>query len=74
METLAKVLDRIDRLNEWLGRTFSILAVVLTLVVVYDVVLRYFFARPPSGAGGELYPPGLHHFHGGGYSFLHGAT
>ncbi|HXZ34794.1 MAG TPA: TRAP transporter small permease subunit [Thermodesulfobacteriota bacterium] len=73
METLARVLDGIDRLNEWLGKTFSILAIVLTLVVVYDVVLRYFFARPTIW-GLELSCILLAYltFMGGGYAFLHG--
>ncbi|HEX7373063.1 MAG TPA: TRAP transporter small permease subunit [Thermodesulfobacteriota bacterium] len=73
METLARVLDGIDRLNEWLGKTFSILAVVLTLVVVYDVVLRYFFARPTIwGLEVSCILLAYLTFMGGGYAFLHG--
>ncbi len=67
------MLNGIDRMNEWLGKTFSILCVALTGVVVYDVVLRYFFARPTLW-GLELSCILLAYltFLGGGYSFLHG--
>ncbi len=73
MKNLARFLDRIDRLNEWLGKNFAIVAVILTLVVVYDVVLRYFFARPTLW-GLEMSCILLAYltFLGGGYSFLHG--
>jgi len=73
METLRRVLDGIDSLNEWCGKTSSLLSVVLTGVVVYDVVLRYFFSRPTLW-GLELSCILLAYltFLGGGYSFLHG--
>ena len=38
-----KLLDGIDYLNEWSGKTFAFLSLLLTGVVVYDVFLRYFF-------------------------------
>lgn len=36
----------IDNLNEWMRRIFSWLIVPLTLIVVYDVIMRYVFNRP----------------------------
>jgi len=38
--------DRIDRVNDWVGKYVSWLVIPLTFVVTYDVVLRYLFDRP----------------------------
>ena len=36
----------IDDINEWIGRIFSWIIVVLTLLVVLEVILRRFFGTP----------------------------
>jgi len=40
------LLSIIDSLSEWSGKTFSFLLVVATLVVVFEVVMRYVFNAP----------------------------
>ena len=73
MNALRKILHAIDSLNEWSGKTFSILGVALTGVVVYDVFLRYFFNRPTIwGLELSCILLAMITFWGGGYSFLHG--
>jgi TRAP-type mannitol/chloroaromatic compound transport system permease small subunit len=40
MEGLTRILRGIDNINEWTGKKFSIISIVLMLVVVYDVIMR----------------------------------
>lgn len=46
METLKRVLSLIDSVNEWVGKAFSYLVLVLALIVGYEIVMRYGFNRP----------------------------
>jgi len=43
METLKRIADRIDALNEWVGRGVSWVTTALVAVVFGDVVMRYVF-------------------------------
>ncbi len=43
MDTLKRIADRIDALNEWVGRGVSWVTTGLVLVVFGDVVMRYIF-------------------------------
>lgn len=36
----------IDRTNEWIGKAVSYLLAVMMVTICYEVVARYFFARP----------------------------
>jgi TRAP-type mannitol/chloroaromatic compound transport system permease small subunit len=68
-----KLLDGIDSLNEWSGKTFAFLSLLLTGVVVYDVFLRYFLSSPTIwGLEFSCILLAMITFLGGGYSFLHG--
>lgn len=73
MKTLAKALDIIDQINEWVGKALSFLIVILMIVVIYDVCLRYFLNSPTTWglefSGFLLVYVSLL---GGGYCFLHG--
>ena len=64
----------IDRISEWSGKVFSFLVVVATLVVVYEVVMRYAF-RAPTIWGLELtiYLCGATYVLGGAYAHLYNA-
>ena len=74
MSFLRRLISLIDRVNEWMGQVFSFLAIALTLLVVYDVVVRYFFARPTIwGLEMSCIILTWITFLGSGYSFLHGS-
>ncbi|GGX99305.1 C4-dicarboxylate ABC transporter substrate-binding protein [Litchfieldella qijiaojingensis] len=47
MNAIANV---IDRLNDWFGRILAPLIAVTTLVVLYDIALRFFIGRPSDWA------------------------
>lgn len=40
----------IDALNEWFGRLIAPLLAVITLIVIYDIAMRFFFGRPSDWA------------------------
>lgn len=42
-ETLTRVTDTIDAMNEWVGRGCAWLVLALVLLVSYDVTMRYLF-------------------------------
>jgi TRAP-type mannitol/chloroaromatic compound transport system permease small subunit len=46
MEALKRILSLIDSINEWVGKTFSFLVLILALIVGYEIVMRYGFNRP----------------------------
>ncbi len=74
MNILRRLVSLIDQVNEWMGQVFSFLALALTLLVVYDVVVRYFFVRPTIwGLEMSCLILTWITFLGGGYSFLHGS-
>jgi TRAP-type mannitol/chloroaromatic compound transport system permease small subunit len=41
-----KILTIIDAINEWLGRVFSWIVLLLTALIVYEVILRRFMNSP----------------------------
>ncbi|MCG6663884.1 C4-dicarboxylate ABC transporter permease, partial [Halomonas kenyensis] len=47
MNAIAKA---IDTLNEVLGRVIAPLIAIITLVVLYDIALRFFIGRPSDWA------------------------
>jgi TRAP-type mannitol/chloroaromatic compound transport system permease small subunit len=50
METLKKIVRRIDSISEWSGRIFSWLSLPLVLFMSYDVIMRYLFQAPTKWA------------------------
>ncbi|MBN1365522.1 MAG: TRAP transporter small permease subunit [Syntrophaceae bacterium] len=48
MEKLDKVLEAIDSISEWVGKTFSYALLIIMCIVLYDVIMRRLFARPTS--------------------------
>jgi TRAP-type mannitol/chloroaromatic compound transport system permease small subunit len=46
MKRLDKGLSWVDSLNEWVGKAFSYLILVLALIVGYEIVMRYIFNSP----------------------------
>ena len=73
MLSLAGVLHVIDVVNEWAGRIFAFLSLVLMGIVIYDTVMRYVFTAPTIW-GVELDKILLLTMVclGGGYCLLHG--
>lgn len=64
----------IDGLNEVVGRIISVVAIILTAVIIYDVVLRYAFNAPTRWAfdvSKQLY--GFYFVMLGGYALRHQA-
>jgi len=53
MKTLTKVLRAIDDLNDWLGRILSYGIIVMFVLVLSEVIRRYFF-NSPTVWGNEL--------------------
>ena len=46
MKLLGQILHAIDLVNEWMGKLFGFLIIILMVAVVYDTCMRYFFASP----------------------------
>ena len=46
MENTNKFLSVLDGISEWSGKTVSWLVLVLTLVIGYEIVMRYLFNAP----------------------------
>jgi TRAP-type mannitol/chloroaromatic compound transport system permease small subunit len=71
---MEKFLERIDRLNERTGRFSKWIVILLTLILVYEVILRYLFNAPTVWAfdisymlGGSFFTLGM------GYTLLKNA-
>jgi len=47
MQTLKKVLVTIDKISEWSGLIFAPIALILTFVIMYTVIMRFGFKDPP---------------------------
>jgi TRAP-type mannitol/chloroaromatic compound transport system permease small subunit len=72
MESVAKVLNIIDIVNEWTGRTVSFLILTLSLLVFADVFMRYVFNNPILwGMEVNQYQLVTFVFLSGGYTYLH---
>jgi TRAP-type mannitol/chloroaromatic compound transport system permease small subunit len=50
METIKKIVQRIDSISEWSGRIFSWISLPLVLFMSYDVIMRYLFQAPTKWA------------------------
>jgi TRAP-type mannitol/chloroaromatic compound transport system permease small subunit len=48
MKRFLSFLDFIDNMNEWIGKLFSVMILALTFVVLYEVIMRKFFAHPST--------------------------
>jgi len=46
MQNLNRFLSIIDAISEWTGKTISFLILVLSLIVGYEILMRYGFNRP----------------------------
>jgi TRAP-type mannitol/chloroaromatic compound transport system permease small subunit len=44
------VLDRLDMVNEWVGRVMSFMVLILIAIVIYEVTMRYGFDSPTRWA------------------------
>jgi len=66
------VLNVIDRISEWTGKVFSLLLLVATAVVIYEVARRYIF-NAPSTFGLELtiYLCAMTYMVGGAYALVY---
>lgn len=71
METFCNFMDRI---NEWVGRIFSWMVALLTVIVVLEVVLRYCF-NSPTVCNFEITKQvyGFYFMITAGYTLLHGS-
>jgi len=62
----------IDRLNEWVGRAWGALILVVTMAVIYEVVARTFFGRATVWANETtIYLSAMIYLLGGGYALKH---
>lgn len=43
-----KVLKYIDFINEWVGKVFSNVILIIMLLAIYEVIRRYFFSNPTT--------------------------
>jgi TRAP-type mannitol/chloroaromatic compound transport system permease small subunit len=73
---MQKILDQflniIDFVNEWSGRVVALLIPVVTLIVSYEVIMRYFFRAPTTWAWDiNVQLLAIIVFFGGGYLLLH---
>ncbi len=50
---MSGIIAGIEKVNEWVGKTVSFLSIILVLVIITDVLLRYFF-NYTSAASFEL--------------------
>lgn len=74
IKSVDSFLNLIDNINEWIGRIFSFLIIVLMLLIFVDVCGRYFFSSPLLwGLEVDGYLLVAIVFMGGGYAFLHNA-
>ena len=69
---MGKVLHAIDTINEWMGKIVAWLIIPLTLLVVFDVTLRYVFNMPTIWVWDvNVQLQGAIVVLGGGYALLH---
>jgi TRAP-type mannitol/chloroaromatic compound transport system permease small subunit len=62
----------VDRMNDWIGKAVSYLVVPLTLIVVFEVMMRYVFGAPTLWAWDiNMYLGGLMTILGAGYAHLY---
>ena len=74
MRKLKSVLAVIDTVNDRIGRVASFLIVFVTLILVYEVVMRYVFDSPTIWVHETTqFVYGAHFLLAGAYCLLHGA-
>ena len=73
MQKIVRSLRWIDSINEWVGRFVSFFVLAIVLIIIYEVVMRYFLLKS------QLWVPETSYFLfgalfvlGGGYALLHG--
>ncbi len=68
------IINRIDRINEVVGKTFAWLVVAMTLAMTFEVFSRYFFGRPTTWAFDASYMMyGIYFFLGSAYTLSRNA-
>lgn len=71
---MARFLSVIDGMSEWSGKIFSFLLVAATIVVVYEVVMRYAFNAPTVwGLELTIFLCGATYVMGGAFAHLYDA-
>jgi TRAP-type mannitol/chloroaromatic compound transport system permease small subunit len=74
MHKLKIIADRIDRLNDWLGKIFSFSTVIIVGLVTYAVIARYALRAPSRWAAeSSLLGFAAYAILMGGYALLHKA-
>lgn len=67
------MLDRLDKVNERVGFIISLLVIVVTVIIVFEVVSRYAFNSPTLWANDTCgYIQAVYYMFGGSYALLHG--
>ena len=46
MERIKKALHLVDRISYWSGQLVSVAAIIMVLIIAYDVIMRYAFRAP----------------------------
>lgn len=64
---MKKIITFIDGLNEWIGKTVSFIMLPVTIIVCYEVIMRYFFHMPTIWASEAM-------VFGCGYLYVLGAA
>lgn len=47
---MISIIRAIDTINDWFGRLIAPVIAIITLIVIYDISLRYFMGRPSDWA------------------------
>ncbi|GGO76293.1 hypothetical protein GCM10011348_03150 [Marinobacterium nitratireducens] len=47
---MLSIIRAIDAINDWFGRFIAPVIAIITLIVIYDIALRYFIGRPSDWA------------------------
>ena len=64
-------LSAVDKMNDWVGRIFSFLALIAAIVVLGEVIMRYAFNSPTIyGLDITIYVCGIMYALGGAYAFF----
>ena len=72
MRTLKRVLIVIDKISEWSGLIFAPIALILTAVLMYTVIMRFGFNDPPIwGTDISIILFSAYIVSGGAYTLLH---
>jgi len=73
-EFLVKIADILDLISEWQGKMFSLLILVATFQICFELVMRYFFNAPTMwGLEVTVYLCGVTYIMSGAYAERYGA-